>query len=204
MTIYGYLRVSTGKQELDTNKSAILLFANEKNLNQITWIQETISGRVDWRKRLLGKEFCHMKSGDTIIMSEFSRIGRNFLQSLEFICECKRKDIVVYSVAGDIPTADDSQSNLLLSLNAWKSQVERENISFRTKIALKNKKDQGVVLGRKKVMILEKNEDNKVIIKKMIDDGVKYKAIASKMGCSVQTLNKYCIKYDLKNKKANI
>ena len=95
MTVYGYLRVSTEKQSISNYKSEILLLANDKKLGNVIWIEETVSGRKDWRKRVLGKEFEKMVEGDIIIMSEYSRIGRDFLQSLEFLAECKRKKVNV-------------------------------------------------------------------------------------------------------------
>ena len=95
MVCYGYLRVSTVKQEIDNMKAEILLLANTKQLGNVIFIQETVSGKVDWRKRSLGKEFEKMKQGDFLLMSEYFRIGRSFLQSLEFLSECRRKGIMV-------------------------------------------------------------------------------------------------------------
>lgn len=199
MTIYGYLRVSTKKQEIDNNKSEILLLANKKDLGNVTWIHETVSGRKDWRKRVLGQEFDKMKSGDIIIMSEYSRIGRDFLQSMEFLAECKRRKINVYSTLGDIPINDDATSNLLLAVTAWKSQVERENLSYRTKIGLQAHKANGSILGRKAGMILEKNKDDNIKdIKELINNGMKLKAIAEKYKVTPITLRKFIKKYNLK------
>jgi hypothetical protein len=44
--IYCYLRVSTGKQYLQSNKAELLLKVNDLNLNSqnIVWIEETVSG----------------------------------------------------------------------------------------------------------------------------------------------------------------
>lgn len=197
-TVYGYLRVSTEKQEISTNKATILNFSNDRNLGKVIWIEETVSGRVDWRKRKLGQLFLTMVKDDIIIMSEFSRIGRNFLQSLEFISECKRKGVIVLSTACDIPIDDTATSNLFLALKGWEAQTERENISRRTKIALAKRKADGVQLGRHPGMILEKNlEENKAKIKKMMGDGYKYQAIAKRLDCNTTTLRKFIKKYNL-------
>ena len=155
--IYGYLRVSTGKQDTSNNINEILRFANEKQLinSNIIWIEETVSGRKDWRKRKLGEYFEKMNSGDTLIMSEYSRIGRNMYQSVEFIAECRRKKINIYSTVGDIPQTDSATDCLLLSIKAYMSQIERDNISYRTKIKLQSLKEQGFQLGRHRRMILD-------------------------------------------------
>ncbi len=199
MVCYGYLRVSTVKQEEANYKASILNMANEKNLGQVIWIQETISGRKDWKNRLLGKSFNQMKEGDVIIMAEFSRIGRNFLQSIDFLCECRRRGVIVYSCNNDIPQTDDATSMLLLSLTSWKAQVEREDIARRTKVGLKYAKERGVILGRKKRMILDINPENKDKIKELLNKGVKLKYIAKDFKCTVKTLSKFIKKHELKD-----
>lgn len=199
--VWGYLRVSTQKQHIETNKGEILRYANENNLYPVIWIQETVSGRKDWRNRLLGKHFNDsFKKGDTLIMTEYSRIGRDFLQSIEFISECKRKGIKVLSTLGDIPLKDDATSNLLLAVNGWKSQLERESIAYRTRIKLEQLKASGIKLGRKNRMILEGIdgsfiECNKKKIKDMVDSGIKLKFIAKNLNCTVMTLRKFIKKY---------
>jgi DNA invertase Pin-like site-specific DNA recombinase len=45
-TTTAYLRVSTTDQDLEKNKFDILKLANEKNLGQVRWIEEHISGRI--------------------------------------------------------------------------------------------------------------------------------------------------------------
>ena len=41
-----YLRVSTAEQDLEKNKLAILKLAHDKNLGQVTFVEEKISGKV--------------------------------------------------------------------------------------------------------------------------------------------------------------
>jgi len=197
MTVYGYLRVSTNRQNIENNKGEILRFANDKGLGTVVWIQEIITGRKDWRKRELGKYFELFKKDDTLIMTEYSRIGRNMLQSIEFLSECKRKGVNVYSTIGDIPSDNmDASGALITALNAWKSQVERETISYRTKIKLQELKDKGIVLGRHRRMILDgKNHcdtiKNHNDIIALIESGMKKSAIAKKYNTSTTTLRKF-------------
>lgn len=201
MTVYGYLRVSTEKQEISNNKADILNLANENNLGQVIWVMETVSGTRDWRKRVLGDLFLKMKKGDTIIVSEFSRIGRKQFENIEFICECRRKGVNVLSVIKDeIPIKDDTEADLLLSIRSYMSTKEREDISRRTRIGLAKRKADGVKLGRHPGMLLEKNlEENKKIVKKMIEEDYKFTVIAKKVGCNTTTLRKFINKYNLNN-----
>lgn len=195
MTVYGYLRVSTAKQEENNYKDAILRLANEKQLGNVNWIQETVSGRKDWKNRLLGKEFEKMQKGDIIIMGEYSRIGRDFLSSMSFLADCQRKGITILSTMGDIPVTNDSTSNLLLAVTAWKAQIERENISYRTKIGIAAHKASGSVLGRPKKMVLDKDINNIRLIREELKNGVKRKKICEHFNVTRPTLNKFIKKY---------
>lgn len=198
MVCFGYLRVSTEKQDLENNRNEIAKLAKEKGYDNVIWISETVSGRKDWNKRKLGEEFLKMKSGDTIIMAEYSRIGRDFLNSLSFIHECRQKKINVFATVGDIPLNNDANSNLLLAMIAWKSQNERELIAYRTKIGLQHAKNKGITLGRKAGMILDKDPVNIERIKEDIKKGIMLKNIAINYNCSTVTLRKFIKKHNLK------
>ena len=50
-----YLRVSTIDQDLDKNRAEILHLSNEKNLGQVEFIEEKVSGKVSWRHRKMKK-----------------------------------------------------------------------------------------------------------------------------------------------------
>jgi DNA invertase Pin-like site-specific DNA recombinase len=194
---YGYLRVSTTKQELDNNRMDILKYANERKLGNVEFYEETVSGRKDWKKRKLFDLYEKLKEGDTLIMSEVSRISRSMFDSIEFLALCKRKKVNVYSLVEDIPKDCDAMSQLICALNSWKSESERNMISFRTKQALKFKKEQGIKLGRKLGSSKLEGKDginkhkNIIDIKKLMDNGTKYKAIAKKYDVTPMTLMKF-------------
>lgn len=197
MVCFGYLRVSTEKQDVENNKTEIAKLADSKGYNNVIWISETVSGRKDWNKRKLGEEFRKMKSGDVIIMAEYSRIGRDFLNSMSFINECRNKKIQVFSTVGDIPLNNDANSNLLMAVTAWKAQTERELIAYRTKIGLACARARGSVLGRKKVMVLDKDPLNIERIREDIKKGIMLKVIAKNYNCSTVTLRKFIRKHNL-------
>jgi DNA invertase Pin-like site-specific DNA recombinase len=133
-------------------------------------------------------------------MSEYSRIGRDFLNSMNFINECRNKKITVVSTVGDIPVNNDANSNLMMAVTAWKAQSERELIAYRTKNGIAAAKARGSVLGRKKEMILDKDPVNIERIREDIKKGIKYIAMAQKYNCTTVTLRKFIKKHELKNK----
>ncbi len=71
-----YLRVSTEKQNLEKNKADILKLANVKRLGNVDFVQEKISGKVSWKERKLGAVINNMNAGDSLLVSELSRLGR--------------------------------------------------------------------------------------------------------------------------------
>lgn len=201
MTIYGYLRVSTEKQFITNYKNAILAYANEHKLGNIEWIQETVSGRKHWQKRLLGDFFINkMKSGDCIVTSEFSRIGRDFLNSMQFVAEAKQKGIKLISINGDIPDDDSATSNMILAMTAWKNMTERELIATRTRIGIQAARERGKTIGRPKGFSkLDKDMNNLRNIREELEKGVKLKAICEHYKCTMPTLRKYIKKNNLKS-----
>jgi DNA invertase Pin-like site-specific DNA recombinase len=199
--VYGYLRVSTEEQNIDNNKNVIEKKKEELNLKgPITWIEEKISGTIYWKKRELGKWFDNANPGDVIMLSELSRISRKALEIQEFISVALEKKIKIYSLDMQIPIDGSPMSSMLINGIAIGAQIERDNISTRTKIALDKLKADGVKLGRPKG---SKNEVTKLgpfktQIGTMISAGITLKRIASDYKVSQQTMSKFVAENNLK------
>ena len=201
---YGYVRVSTEKQELNNNKLVIEKKKEELNLlGDIEWIEEKISGTVDWRKRELGMLEERFEKGDVLIISELSRISRNAIEIPEFLSAVNKKGVKVYSL--DVPIALDGsiQASMYISMVSIGAQMERENISQRTKNALNKRKADGKKLGRP---IGKRNNSLKLdpykeAIQKKILSGVTIKHLSSEYKCSTQTMGTYVKENKLKPEK---
>lgn len=196
MSVYGYLRVSTKDQNIDNNRKDIITLAYEQGFltggQSIIWCEETVTGRKSWKHRKIGQIYNSMIKGDVLIMSEVSRIGRTFWETVQFFADCREKGIILRSTSGDIPVKDDNTAGILLSLRVHQAELEREDISRRTKIGLQKRKDDGQTLGRPKKMDLERDlEVNKIRIKKMIDEDIRRQRIAKNVGCTEKTLRKF-------------
>ena len=63
--IVGYLRVSTGKQNLANQQDEIRRFAESRNFTVNSWVTEVVSGKKNERERKLGTLLKRMKPGDT-------------------------------------------------------------------------------------------------------------------------------------------
>ena len=97
----GYLRVSTTDQDLDKNKADILGLANSKNLGQVKFVEEKASGRVSWKKRKIAEVLNQAKAGDSIIVSELSRLGRSMLECMEILSIALDRKVNIYAVKGN-------------------------------------------------------------------------------------------------------
>ena len=176
----GYLRVSSKSQDLDKNKTEILHLANDKQLGNVEWIEEKVSGTKDWKKRKLGEVVYDLNDGDTIVVSELSRLGRSMLQILEIIDYCRTNGIKIYAVKGGWSLDDSMQSKILSMFLGMASEIERDLISSRTKEALKAKKAAGVKLGRPKGSGSSKLDPFREEIEAMLKCGTKQNYIAQK------------------------
>src|SRR5208283_2274892 len=150
MRVIGYLRVSTADQDLANCKNQILHFANEKRLGSVTWIEETVSGTVDWKQRELGKVLQQLSPGDVVITAELSRFARSLRQIIEVVEYCKKHRITLHSIKGAWTIDDSLNSKVVMVILGLVSEIERDLISLRTTEALAARKKAGVRLGRPK------------------------------------------------------
>lgn len=146
----GYLRVSTADQDLDKNKSDILLLANQKRLSQVEFVEEKVSGKVSWRKRHIATIIDELDNGDSLIVSELSRLGRSMLECMEILSIAMQRGVCVYSVKGNWQLDQTIQSKIIAMAFSMAAEIERDLISQRTKEALRAKKAAGATLGRPK------------------------------------------------------
>ncbi len=109
----GYLRVSTADQDLEKNKAAILKLANDEDLGKVHFVEERASGKVSWRKRKIAAVLEELHEGDTLIVSELSRLGRSMLECMEILSIATEKGIRVYSVKGNWHLDGSLQSKIV-------------------------------------------------------------------------------------------
>ena len=149
MTVYGYLRVSTDKQDCDNQKIGITDLAQKLGLSIENWIvDDGVSGTKEPEKRKLGKLLKTIRSGDVIICSELSRLGRKLFMIISILEHCMKVGAKVLTVKDGYELGDNVQSKVLAFAFGLVAELEREMISKRTKEALQRRKANGKVLGR--------------------------------------------------------
>jgi DNA invertase Pin-like site-specific DNA recombinase len=147
---YGYIRVSTDKQNYENQKFEILNYATKNEYIVDSWIEETISSTKDINKREITPLIKKMNKGDLLICSELSRIGRNLMQIMGILSNCMERGLQVHTIKDNYRLGNDIQSQVLAFAFGLSAQIERQLISQRTKEALARRKAEGQILGRPK------------------------------------------------------
>ena len=184
--IYGYVRVSTDKQNIDRQIRNILAVDASAKIYQEVFTGTKTTGRHEFQK-LLNK----VQSGDTIIFDSVSRMSRNAAEGFElykklfddgvnlvFINE-PYINTDVYKATRDalVPMTNTDVDLILTGVNQYlmklaekqvelafeQAQKERDDLSERTKQGLQTAKLNGKQLGRAKgtVVVTKKSDESK-------------------------------------------
>lgn len=194
----GYLRVSKASQDLDKNKTDILTFANELDLGKIVFVEEKVSGRISWKKRKLADVIEELGSGDNIVVSELSRLGRSMLECMEVLSVAMDKGIRIFAAKGNWRLDNSIQSKILAMAFTMAAEIERELISQRTKEALRAKKASGVKLGRPKGPGKSKLDKFQPEIEGLLANGATQKFIAQRYDTTEANLHNWLKKRKIK------
>lgn len=192
--IYGYIRVSTDKQECKNQKLGIENKARSLNLTIDKYIEDAgVSGTKEPDKRALGGCLKKLKTGDVIICSELSRLGRKLFMIMRILEHCMSVGAKVYTLKDGYELGDNIQSKVMAFAFGLSAEIERELISQRTKEALALRKANGQKLGRKHG---SKNKHYKLdgkldLLELLLKNNIPKTQIAKKVHVSIPTLNKY-------------
>ena len=151
--VVAYLRTSTDKQDLNNQKLEVLEYARRKKIHIDDFLAISISSRKSPRDRRLEELVAQLHAGDTLIVTELSRLGRSTGEVITLIDTLLAAGIGVVVIRQNLGldhTRDDLQSITMITMLSLFAQLERLMISQRTKEALAAKKAQGVVLGKPK------------------------------------------------------
>lgn len=194
MTVYGYLRVSTDKQDCDNQRIGVENLARKKNMPIEQWIvDDGVSGAKDPEKRNLGKLLKRIRTNDVIICSELSRLGRKLFMIISILEHCMKNGVKVLTVKDGYELGDNVQSKVLAFAFALVAELERDMVSRRTKEALFRRKSAGKSIGRQagvknKHHILDGKEE-KII--GLLQSGAAKTKIAKDLKISIGTLYEF-------------
>lgn len=151
--IVGYLRVSTDNQDLKSQKVGIDEYCKQKNIKIERWVEEKISGTKTLKERRLGSLVKQLKSGDTLIVSEISRLGRSSTMVINTVERILNKGITLVSIKQKLELAAGGNamaammSKLFVFFSALYAEMERELMRERVKEGIKRRQNAGLYFG---------------------------------------------------------
>jgi DNA invertase Pin-like site-specific DNA recombinase len=177
----GYARVST----YDQNVEAQVACLQQAGCDVI--YTESKSGAQMCKLKMLEECIGILNKGDTLVVIQISRLGRNLLQLVTLLEDLKSRGILFISLKDniDFSTLGGTLTCMMLAVLA---QHERETISERTKMSLQYKKSQGIKLGRPVAM------DKKTMFKMLSEYESRHytkQKLSTKYNISFWTVEKY-------------
>ena len=198
--IYGYCRCSMEKKQTCSNQHfAIKEYAKRNKLKVDKWVEENISSRKPLSKRELGVLMGKVVAGDTIIITEISRLARNLYELAGILQDAINKDVKVISIKENYAFKNDLQSKIMAYTFGLAAEIERDLISNRIKMSLDKLKKQKVKLGRplgaqSKCLKLSKNRKK---IKDLLEKGLSQAKIAKILNVHPTTMCRFLKREDV-------
>lgn len=147
---YAYVRVSTQEQTTQNQILAIKDYCRYHRITKLHIVSENISGTKSPDKRKLGNLINEVISGDLIIVTELSRLGRSLMMILDTLQTLLDKGVKVIAIKEGYELGDNIQSKVLAFAFGLSAEIERNLISERTKQGLDRARKEGKQIGRRK------------------------------------------------------
>ncbi|MBC1576097.1 recombinase family protein [Listeria booriae] len=177
MKIFGYARVSTNDQSLDSQLDQLTDFG----CHEIVCEKE--SGRKS--RKQLHTLFQTMNSGDTLVVTKLDRLSRSTRDLLELTDSLQSSEINLISLKEKIDTTSP-MGKFYFTLMAALAEMEVSVIRERTKMGLAAARKRGNFGGRPPL-----DSDTQEEIKRLAKTGMPKSSIATKMGVGESTVYKY-------------
>lgn len=178
--IFGYIRVSTQKQNYQIQQEALKRF----NVDRV--FEEKASGRKTDRVAL-NDLLKQLRPNDKLIIYDLSRLGRTTHQVMKLIDYFQVNEIGFVSIKEnfDINTPiGKAMIGIIAAFNQMQVEIQNERI----KDGLKNARSKGVKLGRKPI-----SYEKKRLIKALSNEGYTNREIAERLNLSIRTVINYKI-----------
>lgn len=193
-----YTRVSKDEQ---TTHQQVNDLKKVEGFDVVKIFSENISGftkAIEERKGLQAMlEYVDRNNIECILISEISRLGRNTHETLTLIKELEQNNVCLYIHNLRITLGADSErdklvNTLIITILTDMARLESENLSYRIKSGIRNRKAKGLHVGRK-VESFESKEKflakHKKVIK-YLNEGLSYNEIQKITRAAPATISK--------------
>ena len=194
MKTIAYLRVSKDSQDVKNQRLAIHDFAQKEGITVDDFMEAVVSSRRSTKERKIDELLAKLEEGDTLIVSELSRMGRSVGEIITMVDELVRKKIRFIAIKEGIRLngVQDMATKVTVTLFGLFAEIERDLISQRTKEGLAAARAKGKQLGRPKGSLHHSKLDDRIEeIKRLLGLGVSQASIAKIMGVHQSTLHRF-------------
>lgn len=199
-----YIRISREDENIENQRLAIIEWAKKNNFEIVAFfIDKEVSGAIPPREREGYRsmlKFCKDNNIKNIIFYDISRLARDIREGLNEILRLEEEGFAVYTTDNLFELLNQIEYKSLrkgmLSLLLTFAEFYREDIIRRTKEGLKRAKAEGKRLGRP----LKLNDEQILLLKKLVKEGYSYRKIAKILNASVSTISRYAKKLNIRSK----
>ncbi|WP_019229020.1 recombinase family protein [Sedimentibacter sp. B4] len=184
--IYGYIRVSSKEQNLDRQRQAMI----EYGINERDIIEDKQSGKDFNRNGYLTLKNSLLRAGDTLVIKELDRLGRNMdmIKTEWQELQAKGIDIIVLDtpILNTVNKTDLEKkliSNIVFELLSYMAEKERIKIRARQAEGIAIAKNKGIYKGRKKII----NDNFETVYKEWKDNKITAVKAMEKLGMKKNT-----------------
>ncbi|SFP98332.1 recombinase family protein [Hydrogenimonas thermophila] len=179
MTV-AYTRISTDKQDQINQEHLIFQYCQKNKIQIDEFIKVEMSTRKSEEKRRIDELKEKLKNGDTLIVSELSRLGRKMIEVLNLVKWFGDQGVeVIFVNQPELSLVNGAMRDFMIAAYGYFAETEREFISMRTKAGLEAARAKGKKLGRPKGAKGKENllDPYREQIIKLLDMGLSIKAI---------------------------
>ncbi|MGA2404499.1 MAG: recombinase family protein [Syntrophobacteraceae bacterium] len=150
MKTWAYLRISiAAKQDSDNQRLEIEEYCKANGLTVDDYLKIEISSRKTTKERRIDELLSRLNKGDTLIVSELSRLGRSVGELCQIVDSLIKKQVRLIAIKQGIVIngKHDIASKTMITMFALMAEIERDLISARTKNGLALARAKGKKLG---------------------------------------------------------
>ena len=150
MTV-AYTRISTDKQDQINQEHRILQYCQTHGIQIDEFVRVEMSSRKSEEKRRIEELKERLREGDTLIVSELSRLGRKMIDVLNLLKWFGDRGVeVVFVNQPELSLVEGAMRDFMIAAYGYFAETEREFVSMRTRAGLEAAKAKGKKLGRPK------------------------------------------------------
>lgn len=193
--VIAYLRVSSSKQTVESQKRGIMEYCCQHGIKIDKWHEYTISSTRSKAERGIDELLDSVDSGDSLIVSEVSRLGRSLGGVITTIDTLRNKGVRLVAVKEGIDTENGGgmTTKIMINVFALLAEVEKDLRTQRSVEGQARYMEEGGIMGRPKGSKSSKLDDRVEEIKELLAKDVSQASIAKIIGVSKQSMN-YFIK----------